>query len=1186
MASLPVPAPGPNRLLGRAAYAAAAAALTVLIVLLFRGSAAVQERFVDLRSGADWSLHAGDLPVDDAAGKLPVDLRQFTAGKPPTNAGSDGTPVDPRQGAADRLPADAVSDQLPAAAAEAADWTPVDPRRTFEPLLPADYIGYYWLRVTLPGRAEADYRDPQLFLKGFAHVQLFTEHRKLYEYNMRNRDLRVNEMLRWEMVPLEAGDLGETLYIRVYQSDGKPGFSASLLGERSDLLLHMLQRDLLRTLLCVLFLALSAASLLIWAYRPVDRIYFHFGLLAACNGYGSIGRSEIIQLITDNPLPVYYHNLAAIAGAGALFAFLGETDTLRGNRYLRWFARWMAVQTVVAAVAAWRGSELYDLLTHGFYLSVTVPMAVVTLTQLLRSYKRKRSPETVWILGGFLLIAVFSLLQYIQVNVYSYTDRLFGSHSLVTVYLNEAQIVVGGFLFTLCLGAVLILRYRETHRRVIVYAEELERSNRRLREVDRIKDDFLARTSHELRTPLYGIIGLAESLADRNGAIGEAELDRRLSFIIASGRRLTRLIDHILDLSKMRHNDLALQIRPVDVRQAVDVTLTLLGENARSKGLELRAELPSDLPLAAADEDRLEQALINLVGNAIAYTDTGSVVVGASADGTDGRIAVSVTDTGIGIGPEDLEAVFEPFVQARKDADRAPAGTGLGLAITRQLIELHGGELTAESRLGEGSTFRFTLPVWDRTGADAVPAMSVESDAAGPSGGPTAPGRRGVSAWSGEPGTAPVMAGTAPSGFGVSADYREPGTVPVPEEKRKLSVSAVPAAAEAAARADYGTVVEHGADTGEAAQLRFALPAVLVVDDEPVNLEVIASQLAPAYRVFKTADPAAALAWVEQGGRPDVLLLDVMMPRMNGFELSRRIRTRYRDVELPIIVLTARNQPGDLEEGFAAGANDYLAKPVARSELLSRVALHLRLAKWNQSLEEEVRERTARIESSNLHLRASIKETMDALEHVVIMEERSRIAREIHDTVGYAMTATVVQLEAARALLQRDKANALDKLDNASELIRKGLADIRSVIHLMGADTSDQGEWTEELRRLVRDTERSTGVAVDVHIGALPKLDAMQQKVIYHALQEGLTNGIKHGRASRFEFTLSLHDRKLHFVLKNDGAPYERSAYGFGLSAMRERTAHIGGSMELAAEPPWSFVLRLRIPYADPDGKF
>ncbi len=273
----------------------------------------------------------------------------------------------------------------------------------------------------------------------------------------------------------------------------------------------------------------------------------------------------------------------------------------------------------------------------------------------------------------------------------------------------------------LAIGAIaLFIRWRTSQQRKKL--EEAQRLNSQLQQIDKLKDQFLANTSHELRTPLNGIIGIAESMID--GATGPLPKKSiwNLSLITSSGKRLANLINDILDFSKLRNKQLVLKKAPVDIRSAVDVVLNLSKPLVLQKEVELINEVPEDLALAEADENRLQQILHNLVGNGVKFTEAGEVKI--SAERQNGHIKIDVSDTGIGIREEDHEKIFYAFEQADGSASREFGGTGLGLSVTKQLVELHGGTIDVQSKVGQGSVFSFTLPTSKVGRQDYNPAVS------------------------------------------------------------------------------------------------------------------------------------------------------------------------------------------------------------------------------------------------------------------------------------------------------------------------------------------------------------------------------------------------------------------------------------------------------------------------------
>ena len=396
---------------------------------------------------------------------------------------------------------------------------------------------------------------------------------------------------------------------------------------------------------------------------------------------------------------------------------------------------------------------------------------------------------------------------------------------------------------------------------------------------DALKDEFLGNTSHELRTPLNGIIGIGQSMLD--GATGLLTDDQRrnLAMVVASGRRLASLVNDLLDFSKLRHEKIELHRRPTDLRALADLVLTMSRALIGKRPLHLFNRVDSDVPLMEVDEDRVQQILFNLVGNAVKFTPGGAIEVSARA--RDGWLDVTVADTGIGIDRERFGTIFESFSQGDGTTAREHGGTGLGLAITRQLVELHGGTIGVESELGVGSRFIFSMPLSQTTRA----MLTV-------------------------------------------GDRPEQPVSQVLADVQLIS----------------GNVSATG-PTGGAAGYR-----VLVVDDEPVNVQALVNYLTLAkYEVVTAANGQEALDYLSSDKPCDLVLLDVMMPRISGFEVCERIRERYSPAELPVILLTAKNRVSDLVSGFSAGANDYLTKPFASDELLARVNVHLELAKISDS---------------------------------------------------------------------------------------------------------------------------------------------------------------------------------------------------------------------------------------------
>jgi signal transduction histidine kinase len=239
--------------------------------------------------------------------------------------------------------------------------------------------------------------------------------------------------------------------------------------------------------------------------------------------------------------------------------------------------------------------------------------------------------------------------------------------------------------------------------------EEIQDKSRQLEVASKHKSQFLANMSHELRTPLNAILGYTELIID--GIYGDtpAKMHTVLERVQSNGKHLLGLINDVLDLSKIEAGQLVLSLGDYSIKDIVHGVYSAVEPLANTKKLAFKIELPPDLPPARGDDRRLTQVLLNLVGNAIKFTDNGEVAIKAAA--SNGAYTISVCDTGPGIAEADQVKIFEEFQQADSSQTKAKGGTGLGLSIARRIVEMHGGKLWVESQLGQGSTFSFMVPI-------------------------------------------------------------------------------------------------------------------------------------------------------------------------------------------------------------------------------------------------------------------------------------------------------------------------------------------------------------------------------------------------------------------------------------------------------------------------------------------
>jgi two-component system sensor histidine kinase ChiS len=719
-----------------------------------------------------------------------------------------------------------------------------------------------WLCVPLP---EGQWKSPALYLRSVPYIlDAYLQNQPLYtEFSLDSSGKANFEDYQWPIVPLKPGFQGKRLFFRVYVGDNPliyiGLFDRVRVGSQTSLIQKLIQQEndaILGILFC--FLGLTSISLLF--RRQEKKAYFSFGLLAIFVGLYTISRSDLITLFSKRYEVwnyVHYTSFYLMPVSACIFF-----EEMFGNGYKSIIRRLWQIHLTYALVAlplvatqtiSWN-STIYPAQLL-LLLSAIILLGTAIKTSLTGNYEAK-----LFTLGFTIitLCAVHDILIYIFEPV-SWYQKLYSW---------------GTFIFILFLGFLLERRFTEARKRLQAYAIELETKNAALQELDQLKDEFLANTSHELKTPLNGIIGIAESLID--GATGKLSQPTvfNLSLIVSSGRRLTQLINDLLDFSQLKHKHIELKIKTVGVREITDVVLMLSQTLIGTKNLKLINKIDANTPLVDADENRLQQILYNLVGNAIKFTENGTVEVSAAV--VNDQLEITVADTGIGIRADKLDRIFESFEQADGSIAREYGGAGLGLSVTKQLVQLHGGNIRVESTVGSGSRLTFTLP---------LSKVQIESK----------------------------------------------------QQEKVLRIHKFSAMKVTPDELLFNEQLS--APTEGAFQ-------ILIVDDEPVNIQVLVNHLSlQNYALTQASSGMEALEIIRHGFKPDLILLDVMMPKMTGYEFCQKIREQFLANELPVVLLTAKNQVSDLVEGFGAGANDYLTKPVSKNELLARIKTHIQLSK-------------------------------------------------------------------------------------------------------------------------------------------------------------------------------------------------------------------------------------------------
>ena len=456
---------------------------------------------------------------------------------------------------------------------------------------------------------------------------------------------------------------------------------------------------------------------------------------------------------------------------------------------------------------------------------------------------------------------------------------------------------------------------------------------------NRAKSEFLATMSHELRTPLNAVIGFSEILRDEIlGDINHEQKELVLD-IHTSGNHLLAMINDILDLSKIEAGKMDLQLEQFSVQEAVTEVNTIINALANQKQIQLSLELDQDVSIEA-DKIKFKQILYNLLSNAVKFTDEGGKVT-TKFEVSGSALLGSVTDTGVGISPQDRAKLFQPFTQLDASSTRAHSGTGLGLALTNRLIQLHGGKIRVESEIDEGSTFSFTFPLHQQEQQVEVAAPDVsDSETTAASGGNptilvaednkqaaqllgiylTEAGYQVEYAADGEEA---IEKAAEIQPFAITLDIllpRKDGWQVLREMKTKPNLQSIPviiiSVTEERQLAFGLGAVDHLVKPIDKETLLASLqslklpsrdgaPRILVVDDDPQTVRLLSTVLTnDGYEVLKVYGGSEAIETAISQS-PDLIILDMMMPQVDGFQVVRHLTADPRTCDIPIIICTA-----------------------------------------------------------------------------------------------------------------------------------------------------------------------------------------------------------------------------------------------------------------------------------------
>lgn len=645
------------------------------------------------------------------------------------------------------------------------------------------------------------------------------------------------------------------LAIKTASIDGWGGFMSSIMiGPPGAVKKYWARYLMLYASLSIVAIFLSAFFFLFFLARRHDLFYLSFSGLCMALALWALGFTGLGFYLVDNQL--VFNILTYIGGILSITTalnFLYEYHGIKKNTFISVYTIIYYIMAVLVVVEHFATGGIYYFNKYIYNVFINLN-AVYILCVIYINVKavRLKKPFALRLLFGHLIIIVSIV----------YSSVAFLSYG------NDPIIMEGFFAMTLVFSTALASRFAQVH-------TALEKAHDDLLVIDKMKDEFLATTSHELRTPLHAISGMAEIMETSPDEPPTEKQREGLSIIRRSADRLARLVDDILDFSRLRAGRVDLLVEEVDIESLLNGLASLAGVLTGDKPVTVRVEVGENLPVIVGDRHRMEQILLNLLANAVKFTDEGEVTLTAHTEGE--GVNIAVRDTGCGIESEDMAHIWNPYRQLETADTRRHGGVGLGLAITRQLVEMHGGRISAVSEPCKGSLFTVWLP-------------------------PCPP-----------PGAVPLR-----------RDQIEPACPPLP-------VPIVDGGEhDDGAKRDAAVPFRRRADTPSEVR-------VLVVDDDPDNRRILIEVLSRhSYRVRAVGDGPEAMEAVGEA-MPHVVLLDIMLPGMSGFEVAAKIRETYPDIYIPIIMVTARSGMEDMVKGFAFGGNDYIVKPFNSNEVLARV---------------------------------------------------------------------------------------------------------------------------------------------------------------------------------------------------------------------------------------------------------
>lgn len=555
---------------------------------------------------------------------------------------------------------------------------------------------------------------------------------------------------------------------------------------------------------------------------------------------------------------------------------------------------------------------------------------------------------------------------------------------------------------------------------------ELDQSRQKLLEVDKLKNRFFANISHELRTPLTLLLAPLEKIRNEKNLLLDEETNSCLKVMYINTMRLLKLINDLLDLAKLEEGKLEIKSAAINIPFFIKGLISSIQGAIKRKGLKFTSYIQEDINNVSADQDKLEKILLNLIFNAIKFTPEGEHIE-IKITKTEKNLIFKIIDTGIGISEKDIPFIFNRFWQVDASMRRIHQGSGIGLSLVKELIEAHGGSISMSSQKNKGTTFTVNIPYKP---APSNPPQTKES----------------------------VQLNENPS----SDDWLE-------TLYRK---------------AEYSPFLTRPQKAPQFKKIRQDnRPEILIVDDEPDILQFISSEMSREYTVLEAVNGQEAIEKAKMH-QPDLIILDMMMPKKDGIEVCKELKLDPSTENIPIILLTARADEKTKMNALFAGATDFITKPFSSSELYARVKNLIKTSCLQRKLTEQ-----------NQTLGNSLKEIKQMEIQLIQTEKLASLGRmsagiihEINNPLNF-LNSIIYVLAQKRKILPKEESHkyneTINDLEEGINRIQEIVSNLRTFAH------PDQGEFSSipilevidiTLKLLSNQWKDHVSVEIDIHV--------------------------------------------------------------------------------------------------------